>query len=85
MAIEDGVSNDSELPTRPELKRIGSRVLRGVILIIAAIVWIAFWGLVTRLHVQQDDIVSAFVVSILFVLPAIVGSVYYLRLKVPIN
>lgn len=85
MAIEDKVSTVGELPNLPELKRVGSRVLRGVILSIAAVVWIAFWGLIARLHIQHGDIVSAVVVSLIFVLPAIGGFLYYLRLKVPIN
>lgn len=85
MAIEDRKLTDGELPELPELKRFGSRVLRAAILSIAAVGWITFWGLVARLHVQQGDIVSAAVVSLIFVLPAIGGFVYYLRLKVSIN
>lgn len=83
MAIEDRVTFGIEWPTLTDLKRGGSRLLRGVILTVAAIAWVVFWSVVIRLHVQQGDIVSAGVVSTLFVLPAIIAYGLYLRLKRP--
>ena len=40
--------------------------------------WIAFWGLVMRLHLLQGAYVSAGVVGLLFVVPAILGISAYL-------
>lgn len=50
----------------------------GVILAVVAITWVAFWRVVVRLHLQQGDIAPAVVVSLLFVLPALIGYAYYL-------
>lgn len=84
VAVDDAVSTDLEVPNWTEFKHYGSRLLRWAILTVGGITWVAFWGLVVRLHVQLGDIVSASVVSLLFVLPAIIGYLYYLRLKLPI-
>lgn len=81
MAVEDLASSGIDVPNLAEIKRVGSSLLRWLILTVAAVGWVVFWGLVVRLHGQQGDIVSAAVVSVLFVLPAIVGYVQYLRLK----
>lgn len=83
MAVEDIASTGIDAPNLTELKRYGSRLLRWLILTVAAIGWVVFWGLVVRLHGQQGDIVSAAVVSVLFVLPAIIGYVSYLRSRLP--
>ncbi len=81
MAIEDRVSGGIGWTNLTEFKQYGEHLLRGVMLAIVVIAWVTFWGVVVRLHVQQGDIISAVVVSALFVLPAIVGYAWYLRGK----
>lgn len=83
MAIEDRVSTSIDWPNRPAFRHYGSRLLREVILAVVASTWVTFWGLVVRLHLQQGDIASAVVVSLLFVLPAMIGYAYHLWLKLP--
>lgn len=75
MAIEDGFSIFGDIPMRDHI----ATFLRWVIVTVVVITWLTFWGLVTRLHVEMGDFVSAVVVGVLFVLPALVGFVYYLR------
>ncbi|MFB6359789.1 MAG: hypothetical protein ABEH59_00540 [Halobacteriales archaeon] len=82
MAIEDRVSSGIERPNWTQLKGVGSRIVRWVILTVAVVAWVIFWGLVARLHLRQGDIASAAVVSLLFVIPMTVGYLYYLYTQV---
>lgn len=84
MAIEDRVSTGIDWPNRTVFEHYGSRLLRWVILSVVATIWVAFWGLVVRLHLRQGDMASAVVVSLLFVVPALIGYANHLRLKLPI-
>lgn len=52
--------------------------LRKLIVVVLVAVWVGFWGLVMRLQVTQGEFVSATVVGVLFVLPALVGLTAYL-------
>lgn len=83
MAIEDRVSTGIDWPSRTAFKHYSARLLRGAILAVVASSWVAFWGLVVRLHLRQGDLASAAVVTLLFVVPALLGFAYYLRLKLP--
>lgn len=62
----------------PDLKAFASTILYKSVVLAVAATWIAFWGLVIRLHLLQGAFVSAVVVGLLFVIPAIVGLSAYL-------
>ena len=47
-------------------------------MILAAVAWVVFWGLIVRLQFLQDEFLSAAVTGIAFVLPAVVLLVAYL-------
>lgn len=47
--------------------------------------WLAFWGIVVRLHVQMGDFLPAGLVVGFFVIPAIVGFGLYLRRSLPLG
>lgn len=79
MAIEDGFSIFGDIPNIRQVQAYIATFLRRVFVTGVVLTWLAFWGLVTRLHVEMGDFVSAGVVGVLFVLPALVGLVYYLR------
>lgn len=85
MAIEDRVSTGVEWPKLTEFKRYGSLLLRWGIVTAAVLVWVLFWSLVVRLHIQLGNLVSAGIVSGLVVLPVALGYAYSLRLKLPNN
>lgn len=83
MAIEDRVSTGIDWPNRTAFKHYGSRLLRGTFLAVVASTWVGFWGIIVRLHLQQGDIASAVAVSLLFVLPALIGYASYLWPNLP--
>lgn len=81
VAIEDSVSTEVELPNLTQLQRYGSSLVRLAVVSVAAVTWVIFWGLVARLHVITGEFISALVVGVLFVLPAILGYAYWLRIS----
>lgn len=62
-------------------REVTARAMAGLRkLVVVALVagWVTFWGLVMRVQVTQQEFVSATVVGVLFVLPAVVGLTGYL-------
>ncbi len=71
-------------PSWSGLKAAVSTVLLRSAVLVAVATWTVFWGLVMRIHVTQGQLLSAGVVGLLFVLPAIVGlSAYFTPLPDP--
>lgn len=64
----------------PDLKAFASTVFRAAAILVVGATWIAFWALVMRLQLNQQEFLSAGVVGLLFVVPAIVGLGAYLGL-----
>lgn len=61
-----------------DLKATASTILYTAAILVVAATWVVFWGMVIRLHLLQGDLLSAVVVGLLFVVPAIVGlSAYF--------
>lgn len=79
MAIGDGLPLADGVPDVGRIQRHLTAAARVVGVTAMALVWIAFWGMVARLHVQTGDLVSAGFVSVLFVVPAIAALAYVLR------
>lgn len=79
MAIEDSFSIVGGIPNITQVRDYITTFLRRVLVTVVGITWLIFWGLVTRLHVETGDFVSAGVVGVLFGLPALGGLVYYFR------
>lgn len=61
-----------------DLKAMVSALLVKAAVLLVAATWIVFWGLVIRIHVLQEQFLSAGVVALLFIVPAIVGLSAYL-------
>lgn len=61
-----------------DLKATASTVLYTAAILVVAATWVVFWGMVIRLHLLQGEFLSAFVVGLLFVVPALVGLSAYL-------
>lgn len=55
-----------------------SALLRKLIVVVLVGSWAVFWGLVMRLQVTQQEFLSATVVGLLFIVPALAGLSAYL-------
>lgn len=64
----------------PALKAFASTVFRTAAVLVVGAAWIAFWALVVRIQLIQQEFLSAGVVGLLFIVPAIVGLGAYLGL-----
>lgn len=51
-------------------------LLKRVIATVVAIGWIAFWGMIVRLHLRDGDLLQAGVTAALFVAPAVLLSLW---------
>lgn len=83
MDIEDDHSIAGGVPELGRIKRSVSTFLWLAVVTGVGLGWVAFWGLVARLQLRLGDFVSAAVVGLLFVLPAIAGLAYFLRSRLP--
>lgn len=81
MATDSRISPDLDATGLSQYTHSASRFLRGLILTVAVALWVGFWGLVVRLHLQMGDILAASVVSVLIVLPTVIGYLFYLRVQ----
>lgn len=79
MAIEDGVLSGGEHRSLEEVRADLAAVLVRVAAVGTAVGWMAFWGIVARLHLTMGDYLSAGFTAVAFVLTAMVGLGYYLR------
>lgn len=85
MATEEGVLLASEIQSIDDFREVTLAVLVRLFVVVVGVVWLLFWGLVVRLHVLQGELLSAAVVSGLFLVPAVLGIGYYLRSSFPIE
>lgn len=83
MAIEDGLPSVGGSPDVGQIRRYGSTIVRLIAVTVLLLGWLAIWGVVLRLHLLMGDFVSAGIVGVTFVVPAIGGFVLYLRDSLP--
>lgn len=73
-----GVRRADSPPGWAGLKAAASTAFYNSAVLVLVATWIVFWGLVMRIHIIQGQLLSASVVGLLFVIPAIVGlSAYF--------
>lgn len=85
MATDDGVLLASEVQSLDDFRELTMAVLVRIFVLVIAVVWMLFWGLVARLQIQQGEVLSAAVVTGLFLIPAVIGIGFYLRNSFPIE
>lgn len=79
MAIEDGFLSGGEHGRPDVVPSDLSAVLVRVAVVVTAVGWVVFWGIVARLHLTMGDYLSAGFTAVAFILTAMVGLGYYLR------
>lgn len=73
-----GVSRPDAPGSVADLKALVSTVFVKAAVLLVAATWIVFWGLVIRIHLLRQELLSAGVVALLFIVPAILGLIAYL-------
>lgn len=79
MAIENRFPLRTVLQTGVDVRAVLKTIVRKSVALLLGLGWMAFWTTVARIHYQQSDLTSAAFVVGVFVLPAALGLLYYLR------